>query len=263
MRILVITSKFYPYAPFLFSALEPFKNSVVGVFIHQSESKSKRLGKVYGKAGWQYTVLKAVLFSVVTLRQKIGSFFPGISGKYNTIESLARKFFIPISRISSLHNPSVQKLLKELKPDIILSLFFEAIYDSETLRIPKYGILNFHPSLLPRYAGVAPTFWVLVNGETETGVTFHWITEQVDSGDILLQSQIPISRHASVHSLYLETCYAGAKLLSEALHKIQNNNWIRQKQDLSVRSYYSFPTQQAYNKLKRNKKVLFHLKDLV
>lgn len=98
--------------------------------------------------------------------------------------------------------------------------------------------INFHQSLLPRYAGRHPLNWVLVNGETQTGITFHYISEDFDAGDIILQKRIKISEEDDVISLYRKTIRLASGCLREVFRLVYNSKYRPIKQDLRQRSYY-------------------------
>lgn len=83
-------------------------------------------------------------------------------------------------------------LLREYSPDLIVVATFKQILRDNVLDLPELGVVNFHPSLLPKYRGPSPTHSALLNGDENTGVTVHFITEQIDEGNILLQRSIPI-----------------------------------------------------------------------
>ena len=81
--------------------------------------------------------------------------------------------------------------IKKLSPDIIIVSSFNQIIPKPIISIPKLGVINIHPSLLPKYRGATPTVWALMNGEKETGVTIHFIEdERIDNGNIITQSRL-------------------------------------------------------------------------
>ena len=85
------------------------------------------------------------------------------------------------------------ELIRSLSPELIIVSTFNQIITKEIIQIPKYGVINIHPSLLPQYRGTTPTVWVLLNGEEETGVSTHFIVDEtIDSGRIILQSRLNI-----------------------------------------------------------------------
>lgn len=108
--------------------------------------------------------------------------------------------------------------LQAWKPDVIISTNFNH-YVGKTVResIARYGCWNLHKSLLPRYRGMAPNFHALLNGATTVGVTLHLVAKSFDTGDVLAQSEIPVTRGDSVYSLNRKTSQAGGRLLASFL----------------------------------------------
>ena len=105
------------------------------------------------------------------------------------------------------------------------------------------GVINIHPSLLPKYRGLAPYFWSLINGETETGVTIHWVDKGFDTGDILVQQSVPITPNDTIISLSNKCAKLGSYLLIEAVNLIKQDNPPRTPQKKRGEgSYYSWPT---------------------
>ena len=107
--------------------------------------------------------------------------------------------------------------IKALKPDVIVVVAYGKILPQEILDIPKYGCINVHASLLPKYRGAAPIQWAIINGEEYTGVTTMKMDAGMDTGDILLSSQMKIEDNDTYGSLYEKLQKLGAKLLIETL----------------------------------------------
>ena len=116
---------------------------------------------------------------------------------------------------------SIQKI-KELSPDIIVVAAFGQILPKELLELPRLGCINVHASLLPKYRGAAPIQWAILNGEKSSGITIMQMDEGLDTGDILLQRQIPIADDETAGSLFEKLSNLGAICLTEALDKLQS-----------------------------------------
>jgi len=115
--------------------------------------------------------------------------------------------------------------------DLFCVATFPKILDDSVLARPRLGVLNVHPSLLPRHRGPDPLFWTYFNDESETGVTVHWMNDKADAGDIVLQKRVPIERGTAGMSLYMKLATIGAELLSEAVVGITKGNATRTPQD--------------------------------
>jgi len=114
-----------------------------------------------------------------------------------------------------------EEKIKALQPHLIVVVSFGQILPPSTLKIPKLGCLNVHPSLLPKYRGAAPLQRVIINGEKETGVTIMWMNEGLDQGDIFLQEKTDIDPNETYGELHDRLAVAGAKLLMKALEALE------------------------------------------
>ena len=124
---------------------------------------------------------------------------------------------------------------KNLNPDIICVVAYGKILPKEILDIPKYGCVNLHGSILPKYRGAAPIQWAILNGDTTTGVTTIYMDEGMDSGDIILKETVEIKEDETTGELWERLSKVGAKLLVETISEIEDGTAPRQKQS----QYYS------------------------
>lgn len=127
-------------------------------------------------------------------------------------------------------NKEIVDTLKDINPDVICVVAYGKIIPKEILEIPKYGCVNVHPSLLPQYRGSAPIQWAILNGDKETGVTTMYLDEEMDSGDIILQTKTLIDKDETSGELWDRLSKIGAELLVETLEKIENKTAPRIKQ---------------------------------
>ncbi len=120
--------------------------------------------------------------------------------------------------------------LKGLKPDVIVVVAFGQILSQEILDIPKYGAINVHGSLLPKYRGAAPIQWAVINGDTITGITTMYMDAGMDTGDMIQKVEVKISPEDTYGTLYEKMKLAGGNLLLETLDKIIDGVATRTKQ---------------------------------
>lgn len=120
--------------------------------------------------------------------------------------------------------------IKSLKPDVIVVVAYGKILPSEILNIPKYGCVNVHGSLLPKYRGSAPIQWAIINGDEKTGITTMFMNEGMDTGDMLLKEEIIIEENDTYGSLYEKLKKVGGKLIIQTLEGIADGLISRQKQ---------------------------------
>tara|TARA_B100001250_G_C19816984_1_gene799081 strand:- start:5482 stop:6390 length:909 start_codon:yes stop_codon:yes gene_type:complete len=131
--------------------------------------------------------------------------------------------------------------IKLISPDIIFSVYYRKILPKSLLGLPKLGCINIHPSLLPSYRGPVPTAWAIQNGETNFGITIHYMDEGIDTGDILVQEKYPINDNETGYELYTKAMKLGAKLLEDNFENIINKKLKPIKQN-GKSSYYGKKT---------------------
>ncbi|MBS3740549.1 MAG: methionyl-tRNA formyltransferase [Candidatus Cloacimonetes bacterium] len=111
---------------------------------------------------------------------------------YSPVKKIGLKYDIPIHQPKNPNNKKTIKEIKDLKPDLIIVVAYGKFICNEILDIPKYKCINLHPSLLPKYRGPSPINWALFNGDEVTGNSIIYITQKMDAGDIIYQSEMPI-----------------------------------------------------------------------
>jgi methionyl-tRNA formyltransferase len=116
------------------------------------------------------------------------------------------------------------KIFRDLAPELVVVVAFGQILPGEMITHPKFGCINVHPSLLPKYRGAAPIQWSLIRGETTTGMTIMRLDEGVDSGDILLQEPVPIAPEENFESLHDRLAVLGAEMLFQTIGMIADQS---------------------------------------
>ena len=111
--------------------------------------------------------------------------------------------------------------IKELDPEIICVVAYGKILPKEILDIPKYGCINLHGSILPKYRGAAPIQWAVLNGDKTTGVTTIYMNEKMDEGDMILKEEIDIGEYETTGELWNRLSSIGAKLLLKTVNEIE------------------------------------------
>ena len=128
-------------------------------------------------------------------------------------------------------------ILKENAPDLIVVVAYGQILPEEILSLPKHGCINVHGSLLPEYRGAAPMQWCLLNGEKKTGVTTMMMDKGLDTGDMLVKSEIEIGENETFAELHDRLALCGAETLLKTLEKLKNGTLTRTPQDDSLSTY--------------------------
>lgn len=133
------------------------------------------------------------------------------------VKEAALAAHLPLHQPEKIRAPEVQQLLEQLTPDFVVIIAYGQIVPARLLPIPKYGWINLHASLLPKYRGAAPIHWAIANGETRTGLTTMRIDAGMDTGDILLQHELGIGAKETAPHLAARMSKAGALLMDETL----------------------------------------------
>jgi methionyl-tRNA formyltransferase len=123
----------------------------------------------------------------------------------------------------------------------VLSIYLNQLIKRDLINLPPQGTLNIHPALLPRHRGLFPYFWVITEGETETGTTIHWVDEKFDTGELLLQEKVTVEPTDTITSLFYKCSAVGADMLVEAVNLVAAGNPPRIPQDTHGASYHSLP----------------------
>ncbi len=156
----------------------------------------------------------------------------------SSIKEVAVENNIPVYQPEKLKNDSeALNKLKDMNPDFIIVVAYGQILTKEVLDIPKYGCLNLHASLLPKYRGAAPINWAIMNGEKESGNTTMFMDTGLDTGDMLLKSKVEITENMTAGELHDILMKDGGLLLAETLKGIINKTIKREKQGESPTNY--------------------------
>ena len=160
------------------------------------------------------------------------------------IKVLALKNKIEVFQPNSLKSSESFNIINELSPDLIIVVAYGKILPKEFLKLPKYGCINVHASLLPKYRGAAPIQWSIINGEKTTGVTTMYMSEGLDTGDMLKKAEINILQNETAGQLHDKLSKMGADLLLETINDLKNNKLKPEKQNDNESSYAPMLTQE-------------------
>ncbi|MBN1808694.1 MAG: formyltransferase [Planctomycetes bacterium] len=157
---------------------------------------------------------------------------------FETPRHVAEAAGIPVHYPEDLSTDRAVRMMKSMAPDIIISVYYRLMVPEEVLRIPPMEAVNLHGSLLPGYRGRAPVNWVLVNGESQTGMTLHYMVKAPDAGDIIDQVAVPVSIYDSARSLFDKMNAAGSDLFRCNLAGLLAGTNDRKPQDHSLATYF-------------------------
>ncbi|HIW49843.1 MAG TPA: methionyl-tRNA formyltransferase [Candidatus Blautia intestinavium] len=146
------------------------------------------------------------------------------------VKEEALKHGIPVYQPEKVREPGFVEKLRELKPDLIVVAAFGQIIPESVLNMPKFGCINIHASLLPKYRGAAPIQYAVIDGEKESGVTIMKMGKGLDTGDMIARTEVPLAKDETGGSLFEKLSSAGARLLVETLPDIFAGTAVYEKQ---------------------------------
>jgi len=162
------------------------------------------------------------------------TFFPSLI-------KVAKNRKVPYLKTINVNSNHFFKKVKSFNPDLVLSLQNNYILDKKWINYfePRKGIINIHFSPLPKYSGYWPEMWAIWNKEKIHGVTLHYISDKIDTGNIILQKKFKINKNENRFTLYSRCSLEGFKLLKNCISKITEKKTLGKKQNLKIRSFYS------------------------
>ncbi len=158
---------------------------------------------------------------------------------YPPVKEKALEHNLPVYQPVKVREASVVAEIEAMNPDAIVVVAFGQILPESILNIPKYGCINVHASLLPKYRGAAPMQWAIIDGEEETGITTMYMAKGLDTGDMILKATTPIGPKETGETLHDRMSVMGGPLILETLKQIEAGTAPRIKQDDSLSCYAS------------------------
>ena len=153
------------------------------------------------------------------------------------VKEAAMELGLPVYQPKKVRDPEFIQVMKELNPDVIVVVAFGQIIPKEILHMPKYGCINVHASLLPAYRGAAPIQWAVINGDKVSGVTTMQMNEGLDTGDMIMKTEVPLAEDETGGSLHDKLAKAGAKLCVETLKALEDKTATWETQGESPTAY--------------------------
>ena len=144
---------------------------------------------------------------------------------------------LPVYQPESMKDPASLELLSSLRPDILAVVAYGKLLPDSMLELPRYGAINVHGSLLPKYRGAAPIQWAVLNGDAVTGVSTMYLSHDMDAGDVIYTEETPIGEQETAGELFDRLAEMGASLLVKTLRAIERGDAPRTPQDHSQATY--------------------------
>ncbi|WP_263834169.1 methionyl-tRNA formyltransferase [Salinibacter sp.] len=252
MNLFLLTQPDAFYLPKLidrFMEEKPDEARVVGASVLEGEIALENVPDYLRLMGVRGTLLNGLDFArhkaLDLLDQAVG-----LSGVYS-VRGALRAHNIPEHTPENVNDPSFLRELDRRAVDLVISIACPQIVRVDLLAHPSEGVINIHGALLPKYRGKLPSFWVLAHGEDTTGVTVHYMNEELDDGPILVQREVPIQPDDTLHSLVLRSkVQYGAPALAEAVRQIMTGDVEPKENDEEKATYFSFPPPESIKRFR-------------
>ena len=153
------------------------------------------------------------------------------------VKALAAENGIPVYTPKTLKDEAFAQILEEVSPELIVVVAYGKILPESVLNFPRYGCVNLHVSLLPKYRGAAPMQRAIINGERETGVSIMYMDVGLDTGDIIASESFPIGKNDNFEDIHDRSADIGSVLLSRTITEIEKGTATRTPQDGSLATY--------------------------
>lgn len=201
--------------------------------------------------GCRHTTFKLSVYGIFRAMRLICKLLPFIPNHYSSYLWAQRN---NVERVVSadINASETVNVIKKAHPDLIVSVSMNQIVKKEILDLPANRCINVHCAPLPRYAGMSPYVWALANGEDHSAATIHYMDEGLDTGDIVVQEKVGVEEHDSAFALFYRCCRQASELLIKVVDDIEAGTVRSYPQDLSKKSYFSWPTRQCVKSLHRN-----------
>ncbi|MFA5238684.1 MAG: formyltransferase family protein [Phycisphaerae bacterium] len=255
MNIVILTNDNF----FSFTVLKDFlqkrKNDIV-LIVFSSALIGKRgtiasVKWLLKNTGFRHTVFKLSVYGIFKFMKVLCKLLPFIPNHYSSF------LWATLNDIDYVVAPDVNdnraaERIESVKPDLIISVSMNQIVKKQTLQMPPQGCINVHCAPLPRYGGMSPYVWTLANNETQSAATIHYMEEGLDEGDIIVQQNVPVVKNDSAFALFYRCCLQAANLLIKVVDDIETHTATSYKQDLSQKTYFSWPNKKCMKELHKN-----------
>jgi len=262
MRVVLLLPKLHAGAELALNRILPEKDiDIVGMVRSDISISTKRYWNYvkFGlrRSGVFYAVLIGLLAYTHLLCISLARLFLTKSPKWLTLDELIKRYRIPTYNTTNINTKATRACIESWEPDVMVSLYFDQILKAKVIKIPKVATLNMHPGILPRYRGIWPEFWKMLNDEEYAGVSIHHLIEKVDAGDVIAQEKFAIEKEDTKLSLVLKTAQKGSKLLIAVLKKMKEGKKLKPLALEGTPNYYSLPDKKSFNMFHAKGKKLF------
>ena len=244
-KILFLGNAYNPLSVACLEALlETGQQVVVGIHDAADKSRWRVLRSSAQRDGWGFVFRKAATLALLKARMLARSSGVSLRG-YASLPEICRVRRVETVPCPDPNSEEFVARVRQMSVDVIVVAAFSRILKAPLLGVPRLGVVNVHPSLLPKFRGPNPIYWALAQGETRTGVTLHFMDEGIDSGDVIAQREVKIESGETEASLFRKCYTVAAQMLRETLPSLAAGTAVRTRQNESAASYQSHPPKGA------------------
>ncbi len=253
-RIIILTNDNFFSWCVLRDFLPARAESLLGVVFSQAlvgkKDMSNSLSWVLKHTGWRHFLFKTAVYGVFRVWNRLTGLLRLQAWTSSTL-AWVRRHGVRHWLTANINEPAFVQMLRDLQPDLIISVSMNQVAKRELLKMPPLGCINVHCAPLPRYAGMSPYVWALANGEDHSAATIHYMEEGLDEGDILVQEKVSVRPRDSAFQLFWRCCTRAGELLITTVAAIETGTQSAYAQDLAQRSYFSWPTPECVRSLRQ------------
>jgi len=253
VKIAILTAREPLYLPaFLDRFLARRAGDVVGLFacepVYARNTKFTMFRRYVRAFGWWNAARLAwrILAAKVKDRLRIGF----RKHRFYSVQAVGDGYDVPVEYPEDVNAPALLEHLRSLGVDLVLSVSCPQIFQEDLIRLPALGCLNLHGADLPKYRGIAPSFWVLAKGEPEAGVTVFYVNAGIDTGEVAGKRRFPILPDDTLDSFIVRAKQEACDLALETLDRIEGGT-VQPTPLEGEGSYFGFPTREAYREFRR------------
>jgi methionyl-tRNA formyltransferase len=216
----------------------------------------------FKNTGFRHTAYKLLVYGIfrtVGLICRMLRFVPNHYSFYTWAKRNNKNYVFS----ANINGESVIQQVKSAVPDLILALNMNQIIKKQLLEMAPKGCLNIHCGPLPRYSGISPYVWVLAHNEAYTATTIQYVGEGLDEGDIIVQEKVNVVKNESAFALFYRCSLLASKLLVKVVDEIEAGTVTSYEQDLARKTYFSWPTKECIEQLRKNGYCLAKIMDFV
>ena len=227
----------------------------------KGKSRKATAARILPRLSRRFAAAKGMEFGVLLALTLMPKILPR-GAVFRRLARIARRHRLPFMKSESVMAPECLDFIREQKPDVVVTLVHQII-EEPLIALPRLGVVNIHPGLLPDFRGIQPYFWELSEGSPRAGSTLHLITDRsVDTGPVLGQASFSLRPGMSVQLNYYLSARAAGRLLPPCLQALDEDRLEPRRQESGQGSYFKWPDGAAFDRLKARGHAVVSWRDL-